>query len=302
MTVLNETKVSGFTIVRNGRILDYPFRESIQSILPLCDELIISVGDSEDDTLETCQALVREYPKIRIIETRWNSKGQRHGFQLSEKTNECLNECRNPWAFYIQADEVVHEADHENIRQALKWADTRPEIDGLAFDYHHFYGDYRHTIQGRSWYRREVRLIRTGERETNQRARSFRDAQGFRIGDGPLTAALAGARIFHYGYIRSPESLRTKAEHMTKWWGASPGNDYRLRRHIGLRRFQETHPAVMNARIDVYPNSFDPKQHPVVWDRRELKDFLTWIWESIIPLRIGEFKNYRLIATRHAST
>ena len=44
-------KVSGFTFIRNGTILGYPFIESINSILPICDEFIIAVGPSEDDTL-----------------------------------------------------------------------------------------------------------------------------------------------------------------------------------------------------------------------------------------------------------
>ena len=44
-------KISGFTFIRNGTILGYPFIESINSILPICDEFIIAVGPSEDDTL-----------------------------------------------------------------------------------------------------------------------------------------------------------------------------------------------------------------------------------------------------------
>ena len=46
-------KVSGFTLIRNGIIFDYPFLESIQSLLPLVDELIINVGIGEDQTWET---------------------------------------------------------------------------------------------------------------------------------------------------------------------------------------------------------------------------------------------------------
>ena len=43
-------KISGFTFIRNGTILGYPFIESINSILPICDEFIIAVGPSEDST------------------------------------------------------------------------------------------------------------------------------------------------------------------------------------------------------------------------------------------------------------
>jgi len=44
-------KVSAFTFIKNGQILDYPFIESIQSILTIVDEFVINVGESEDDTL-----------------------------------------------------------------------------------------------------------------------------------------------------------------------------------------------------------------------------------------------------------
>ncbi len=37
--------VSGFTFVRNGIKLDYPFIESIQSLLPIVDELIVVCGN-----------------------------------------------------------------------------------------------------------------------------------------------------------------------------------------------------------------------------------------------------------------
>ncbi|MBM3912615.1 MAG: glycosyltransferase family 2 protein, partial [Sphingomonadales bacterium] len=44
-------KVSGFTFIRNAVLLDYPILEAIRSILPLCDEIVVAVGKSEDETL-----------------------------------------------------------------------------------------------------------------------------------------------------------------------------------------------------------------------------------------------------------
>ncbi len=59
-------KISGFTFIRNGTLLGYPFIESILSALPICDEFIVAVGDSEDDTLARIQAIGSN--KIRIIQ------------------------------------------------------------------------------------------------------------------------------------------------------------------------------------------------------------------------------------------
>ena len=285
-------KISGFTIVRNAQILDYPFPESILSVLPLCDEVIICVGDSQDQTLALCQDLTAKYPQVRLIETHWNTQNQKNGFQLSAQTNLCLSQCRGPWAFYIQADEVIHEEDFQAIRNSTIEADRQPDVDALVFDYRHFYGDYRHTISGRAWYRQEARMIKTG-----RGIQSYRDAQGFRRLGKPVQAMRSGARVFHYGYVRTPESLREKAFHMTQWWGHSPGSDYRLKNHIGIRGYSDSHPSVMGDRIAGHLNNFVPSRHPRVWDRRELKDLVTLAWESLVPVRIGEYRNFRLART-----
>ncbi len=43
-------KIAGFTFIRNAIINDYAIVEAITSILPICDEFIVAVGDSEDET------------------------------------------------------------------------------------------------------------------------------------------------------------------------------------------------------------------------------------------------------------
>lgn len=58
-------KVSGFTFIRNGSSLGYPFIESIKSILPICDEFIVALGKSEDDTLNKIRALKSK--KLRLL-------------------------------------------------------------------------------------------------------------------------------------------------------------------------------------------------------------------------------------------
>ena len=63
-------QVSGFTIVRNAIKLDFPLEASIRSILPVCDEVVVNVGRSEDQTLDLVRS-IRD-PKIRILETEWD--------------------------------------------------------------------------------------------------------------------------------------------------------------------------------------------------------------------------------------
>ena len=71
-------KVSGFTFIKNAEMLGYPFVESIQSVLPIVDEFVIAVGESDDNTLEIIKSINDD--KIRIIETQWNESMQDRGY------------------------------------------------------------------------------------------------------------------------------------------------------------------------------------------------------------------------------
>lgn len=285
--------VSGFTIVRNAQRLRYPFEQSVESALPLCDEYIIACGDSQDGTRELCDALAAKHPgKIRIFDSVWQRESQSGGFQLKHQTDLALAQCRGAWCLYVQADEVLHEGDFPALRAGMAQAQTRPEIDGLVFDYVHFYGSYAYEIRGRNWYRKEVRLFK------NRRGiEAFRDAQGFRRAGERLVALHSGARVFHYGYVRTPDALAAKAQEMAKWWGThaqDSAEETRLHRHVGLRKYRGTHPAVMAA-LTAAPNPFNPAHCTRKWDKREIKNALTLAWESVFPFRLGEFRNYEIV-------
>jgi len=126
-------KVTGFTFVRNGVKYDYPFLESIHSLLALCDEVVIAVGQSDDGTVECIKSL--HSPKIKILETVWDESIRKGGKILSQQTNLALNEISGDWAIYLQADEVLHEQDYQNIKDALmRYQDIR-EVEGFLFHY-----------------------------------------------------------------------------------------------------------------------------------------------------------------------
>lgn len=282
--------LSGFTIVRNASLLTYPFQESIRSLLPLVDELVINCGDSTDDTAELCADLAAQFPeKIRVFHTTWQREGQTGGFQLKHQTDEAIARCRGTWCFYLQADEVLHEGDTAAIRQAIARADTMENVDGVLFDWIHFYGSYDYSIRGRNWYRRECRLFKNGRGIS-----AFRDAQGFRRDGKRLVVVPSGARVFHYGYVRSPEGFRAKSQQMSQWWGEAPSAQAELIRHVGLARYKGTHPVVMADRIAATPSTFNPADCPRRWDKREIKNAVTFLWESVFPFRIGEFRNYEI--------
>ena len=142
-------KVSGFSFVRNAVKLDYPIIEAITSVLPICDEFVIAVGKSEDNTLELIRSI--DSPKIRIIETVWDDSLREGGRVLAVETDKAFAQISedSDWAFYIQGDEVLHEKYLDTVKQAMQAHKDNPNVDGLLFKYKHFYGSYDYVADSR---------------------------------------------------------------------------------------------------------------------------------------------------------
>jgi glycosyltransferase involved in cell wall biosynthesis len=241
--------VSGFSIVRNAVAFDYPVVESLRSLLPLVDELVIAVGRSDDGTLELVRGLAD--PKLVVFETEWDESLRAGGAVLAQQTNLALARCRHRWAFYLQADEVVHERDYPAIRAALRTVGGNDAVDALSFRFVHFEGTYAYVNPLR--YRRQCRIVRN-----DGRLRSVGDAAGFGRVDGrPLRTRASGARIFHYGWARAPAALRTKSRaldrlyHDDAWiasrWDGVPAEALG---DVDLAfRWRGSHPGVMRDRV-----------------------------------------------------
>lgn len=253
-------KVSGFTIVRNGVKYFYPFKEAILSILPLCDELIVNVGNSEDNTLEVVKSINSE--KIKIIKREWDMSLREGGKLLSVETNHALEKCSGDWCFYIQADEAIHEKYFPVVKAEMEKHSNNPGIEGLRFKYKHFYGSFDYYQDNyRNWYIKEVRVIKR-----NSDIVSWGDAMDFRHRDGTkIKSADINAEIYHYGYVRPPDTLLKKRIDFHKLYGSDEevtkfADSVQTYDDLGnLKRFEETHPAVMNERIKLSNWDFDAK-------------------------------------------
>ena len=139
-------KISGFTFLRNADINGYPFIESIRSVLPLVDEFVCAVGPSIDDTRKKIESIGN--PKIKIVDTYWNENMRDRGFVYGQQKMIGQYQCQGDWAFYLEGDEVLHEADLEKINY-LGDLSRRSSVEAFYFDFLHF---FRHTVS--DWYRR----------------------------------------------------------------------------------------------------------------------------------------------------
>jgi len=274
-------KVSGFTIARDAVRFDYPLAESLRSLLPLVDELVVAVGDCDDGTWELVQGIGD--PKIHAFHTTWDL--DRRENVLSEETNKALERCTGDWAVYLQADEVLHEDDLPALHAALE-RHRHVRVEGLSFRYLHFFGSYGTVQDNPMWfYRRATRAVRPGAG-----VRSVGDGCGFMViardGSRRLRRANIGARVFHYGWVRPPEIMARKQINLAGLFsgpGAVATADERevaSRIYAGLghlRGFTGSHPAVMRERIARCTWSFYSRieEQPPDW-LRLARVYLEW--------------------------
>lgn len=247
-------KISGFTIVQNAVKYHYPALESIRSILPLCDEFIVNVGESEDATLALIGSL--KSPKIKVMKSQWDfSKGKE---VLSFETNRALKQCQGDWAFYLQSDEVIHEADHGRLLSLMKRYLNDKDVEALRFQWLHFYGSYFRYRIDKGWFQKQDRIIRN-----NGQIRSCGDAYGFERIDGKeIKRKQTYCLLYHYGWVHTPEVMAERRQNAEQIGFATlTANEKEGRYQYGdLERFPAyfgTHPGVMQKRIEEHDLSQD---------------------------------------------
>lgn len=288
-------KISGFTIIKNALINDYPIIEAIRSILPVVDEMIVSVGKSDDDT----ESLIRSIPdpKIKIVHSVWDPALRQGGKILAVETNKAFQylSADSDWAFYIQADEVVHEKYHAAIREAAERYLDDKKVDGLLFHYLHFYGTYDYIGDSRKWYDKEIRIIRN-----DKSIEAFKDAQGFRRSGQRLPVKLIDAWVYHYGWVKSPHQMKQKMYQTGKLWHSDEEMNAFLQtsdlfdynEFDSLSKFEGTHPEVMQERIA-------KKNWDVALDIQQkkfsLKDRMLYWIEKRTGKRLFDFRNYKIV-------
>ena len=288
-------KVSGFTFIRNAVKFDYPIVEAITSILPICDEFIVAVGNSEDSTRELIQSIGSE--KIIIIDTVWDDSLREGGRVLAVETDKAFAAISpdSDWAFYIQGDEILHERYLPILSEAMLIYKDNKDVEGLLLNYTHFYGSYSFIGDSRKWYRREVRIVRNDKRVT-----SFRDAQGFRFSNRLIKVKPVNATMFHYGWVKPPEFQQAKQEFFHKLWHSDSWveknikktNEFDYSNIDSLAHFTGSHPKVMQNRVNNKNWQFD--FDPTI-KRFSLKNKILQAVEKKTGWRIGEYKNFKLI-------
>ena len=288
--------ISGFTFIKNGLSLGYPFLESILSIEPLCSEVIVNVGFenpecTKDDGTHDFLRDNLTGSKYKFIKSWWDPKISSSGRILAQQTNIALAKCRGKSCQYIQGDEAIHENDLEVIEEGHKELSNRSDLYGLIFKYLHFYGNTNSIKYTRSVYRREIRAIKN-----DPRIISWRDAQGFRFeNESKLTAKLIDATIYHYGWARPQDIMDKKIKSFNKLYHGKEyetKQDFSYEKIWGVKEFSGGQPRIMSEWVK--NNTHAQNIHSLKYNFKlaDLSLILSDFIEEKTGYRMGEYKNY----------
>ncbi|OFY41616.1 MAG: glycosyl transferase [Bacteroidetes bacterium GWF2_40_14] len=287
-------KIAGFTFIKNAIKFDYPIIESINSILPICDEFVIAVGKSDDDTLKLIEGIKSD--KIRIIHTVWDESKREGGVVLAAETDKAFAAISEDtdWAIYIQGDEVIHEKYLDTIYENMVRYKDDLKVDGLLFKYLHFFGSYDYVGRSSQWYKHEIRVVRY-----DKSVYSYRDAQGFRKGDNEkLVVKPIDAYVYHYGWVKDPRTMKSKQLNAIKYYrddewidkNIAKGDEFDYSNIDCLLPFDGTHPQVMTERIKARNWKFD---HDISRNKIRLKERFKGFMKKYLGWNL-DYQNYIL--------
>jgi glycosyltransferase involved in cell wall biosynthesis len=293
-------KISGFTYVRNGFAFGYPFLASIQSLLPIVDELIVVVGDSTDGTREAIAAI--DDRRVTILDSVWDEESRSSGKIFAQQANIGIAHAAGDWAIHLQVDEVLHESAAGEIRACIERADGAGAVDGLLFPFYHFWGDFDHIRNTRRTHQYEIRAFKN-----DGHVFSYRDSQGFRkyASFGAYQSGAAGNKlkvydtgipVFHYSYCRNPELMKRKSNYFHKFWHDdawlaknTDDTDYDYNHVDKLERFAGEHPVYMQDTIrgKDWDFTYDPSRSTM-----RLKDRVLTRLDTLFGRRLFAYRNY----------
>lgn len=118
--------LGGYTCIRDNHRLGYCVELAIESLLKVCEEVVVADADSTDGTLQTLQRMADRDSRIKIVRFPWtNPKGVSHHYWV-EWLNFARSHLTTKYQITLDGDEVLDssEACHTAIRTAC--TDSNP--------------------------------------------------------------------------------------------------------------------------------------------------------------------------------
>ena len=209
--------ISVCTVVRNGLINGYPFWESLNSCLPFADEIVISEGFSDDATLKVLRKFAKQHPKkVNLFQDSWTNRKSPYGEIIATMSTRAMKHCKHEWIYYLQADEVVHEENHQFLKDLA--SGKLGVYNSVVFQFAHFIGSWKPLPRGGAAYFEAIRMVRN-----RPDIKLIGDAWTFGGRIKPLFSSdLVPKPIYHLGWV-FPKNIDQKNLQQAKIYPNLPG-------------------------------------------------------------------------------
>lgn len=212
-------KLGGSLFIHNGMKYDYCLKESIESVLGLCDEVIVLEANSEDNTLDFLHKMSKDHPKLKVYDHGvWECAPDFN--RLAILANQARELLDSEWHFMIQADEVLHECSYDTIKKVIN--DKECISDRYSCRRINLFKDFSHYI------RFDLPTDRKPCNDTITRlglkhVETYGDAESLLPIGNLNNKYVDNILIFHYGMVRKRDVLLDKAIDMQSWFFANDG-------------------------------------------------------------------------------
>ena len=115
-----EIKLSGYTQAYNVMKSNYPWRESIISLLGFCDEVVVLDGGSNDGTYEELKEWAKKENKLKVRQLKRDWDNPRFALFNGQQKAAARTLCTGDWCWQVDIDEVVHEEDYKKVKPLIR--------------------------------------------------------------------------------------------------------------------------------------------------------------------------------------
>lgn len=192
-------KISGYVCARNAVLLDYSLMEAVRSLIPVCDEVVVSDGESEDSTVDLVKSIGDS--RVRVITYPWPSPNRDIHF-LTDWLNWTRERLSYEYQITVDADEILAPSAYPVVKMLSEkgWC-------GL-FKRYNFWKDAKH--------------LAPPNRVCGDYVARCGPSNLFACSDEPIPRKSPNLRttaehhdgltIFHTGFIRRPMAFIAKSE------------------------------------------------------------------------------------------
>ncbi len=190
--------IGGNVCIRNGNDLDYCWRECIESLLPVCDEVVVCDGESTDGTQEEVREWCRREPKLKLCVYPWPNPVADIEFWV-KWLNFAREHVKADLHLQLDADEILSERSYAEVLAHA--GDGRHSVWCKRLN---FWQDHRHLIPP------GVHLSHRVVRMAPQDVWMPSDGPHPRGAEAVSMAVETGIEIFHYGFLRERKAFFKK--------------------------------------------------------------------------------------------